>query len=159
MLSEEWYSTGDAGRLDSEGYLYLVDRVKDMIVTGGENVYSAEVENVLGKHPAVAQVAVIGIPSEEWVEAVHAAGAEVMFTVASSIPSNKLPAQDLDVYERVVEHIVRHYSAGWADEPSKPVRIYEFGDQPDFGPLHFAGRPEEFYAMYRAFCTAARPLP
>ncbi len=94
--------------------------------------------------------------TDAWVEAVHAAGAEVMFTVASSIPSNKLPAQDIDVYERVVEHIVRHYSAGWADGPSKPVRIYEFGDQPDFGPLHFAGRPEEFYAMYRAFCTAAR---
>jgi len=94
--------------------------------------------------------------TDEWVQAVHAAGAEVMFTVASSIPSNKLPAQDLDVYERVVEHIVRHYSAGWADGPSTPVRIYEFGDQPDFGPLHFAGRPEEFYAMYAAFCRAAR---
>ncbi|MHB8464223.1 MAG: AMP-binding protein [Acidimicrobiales bacterium] len=67
-----WYHTGDAGRLDERGYLYLVDRVKDMIVTGGENVYSAEVENALGSHPAVAQVAVIGIPSDKWGEAVHA---------------------------------------------------------------------------------------
>jgi acyl-CoA synthetase (AMP-forming)/AMP-acid ligase II len=58
--------------MDERGYIYLVDRVKDMIVTGGENVYSAEVENALSSHPAVAQVAVIGIPSEQWGEAVHA---------------------------------------------------------------------------------------
>ncbi|MDH2444856.1 hypothetical protein QDR37_12945 [Amnibacterium sp. CER49] len=94
--------------------------------------------------------------TDAWVEAVHAIGAEVMFTVASSIPSNKLPAHDLDLYGRVVEHIVRHYSQGWAGGPSKPIRIYEFGDQPDLGQLHFAGRPEEFYAMYRAFCEAVR---
>ncbi len=67
-----WYHTGDAGYLDSNGYLFLVDRVKDMIVTGGENVYSTEVENALASHPAVLQVAVIGIPSEQWGEAVHA---------------------------------------------------------------------------------------
>ena len=62
-FSGGWYHTGDAGYLDEEGYLYLVDRVKDMIVTGGENVYSAEVENAIASHPDVAQVAVIGIPS------------------------------------------------------------------------------------------------
>ncbi len=67
-----WYHTGDAGYVDADGYLYLVDRVKDMIVTGGENVYSSEVENALSTHPAVAQVAVIGIPDERWGEAVHA---------------------------------------------------------------------------------------
>ena len=67
-----WYHTGDAGYVDEHGYVYLVDRVKDMIVTGGENVYSAEVENALSSHPAVAQVAVIGIPSDQWGEAVHA---------------------------------------------------------------------------------------
>jgi long-chain acyl-CoA synthetase len=67
-----WYHTGDAGRVDANGYLYLVDRVKDMIVTGGENVYSAEVENALSSNPAVAQAAVIGIPSEQWGEAVLA---------------------------------------------------------------------------------------
>ncbi|WP_295838507.1 hypothetical protein [uncultured Microbacterium sp.] len=94
--------------------------------------------------------------TDQWVEAVHAAGAEVMFTIASSIPQNKLPTDDLEVYGRVVEHIVRHYSRGWADGPTKPVRLYEFGDQPDFGPLHFAGRPEEFFAMYRAFCEAVQ---
>ena len=67
-----WYHTGDAGYLDDDGYLFLVDRVKDMIVTGGENVYSAEVENAIAAFPGVAQVAVIGIPSERWGEAVHA---------------------------------------------------------------------------------------
>jgi acyl-CoA synthetase (AMP-forming)/AMP-acid ligase II len=67
-----WYHTGDAGYLDEQGYLYLVDRVKDMIVTGGENVYSTEVENALASHAAVAQVAVIGIPHDTWGEAVHA---------------------------------------------------------------------------------------
>ena len=66
-----WYHTGDAGYLD-DGYLFLVDRVKDMIVTGGENVYSAEVESAISKHPAVAEVAVIGIPHETWGEQVHA---------------------------------------------------------------------------------------
>jgi long-chain acyl-CoA synthetase len=67
-----WYHTGDEGHLDEDGYLYLVDRVKDMIVTGGENVYSIEVENAISTHPAVAQVAVIGIPSDRWGEQVHA---------------------------------------------------------------------------------------
>ncbi|MGC9963288.1 MAG: AMP-binding protein [Acidimicrobiales bacterium] len=67
-----WYHTGDMGHLDAEGYLFLVDRVKDMIVTGGENVYSIEVENAISTHPAVNDVAVIGIPHETWGEQVHA---------------------------------------------------------------------------------------
>jgi long-chain acyl-CoA synthetase len=72
VFRDGWYHTGDAGYLDEEGYLFLVDRVKDMIVTGGENVYSSEVENAIGRHPKVMQVAVIGIPDEKWGEAVHA---------------------------------------------------------------------------------------
>lgn len=67
-----WYRTGDVGFLDDEGLLHLTDRVNDMIVTGGENVYSTEVENALSTHPAVGEVAVIGIPSDAWGEAVHA---------------------------------------------------------------------------------------
>ncbi len=71
-IKNGWVHTGDAGYLDQDGYLYLVDRVKDMIVSGGENVYSAEVESAISTHPAVLQVAVVGIPDEEWGEAVHA---------------------------------------------------------------------------------------
>jgi long-chain acyl-CoA synthetase len=67
-----WYHSGDMGYRDADGYLFLVDRAKDMIITGGENVYSAEVENAIASHPAVAQVAIIGIPDDQWGEAVHA---------------------------------------------------------------------------------------
>jgi long-chain acyl-CoA synthetase len=72
ITPDGWFRTGDAGYRDADGYLYLHDRVKDMIVTGGENVYPAEVENVLMKHPGVADVAVIGVPDEKWGEAVKA---------------------------------------------------------------------------------------
>ncbi len=67
-----WYHTGDVGFVDEGGHLFLTDRANDMIVTGGENVYSTEVESVLAAHPAVGQVAVIGIPDDQWGEAVHA---------------------------------------------------------------------------------------
>ena len=63
-----WFRTGDVGYLDDDGYLYIHDRVKDMIVSGGENIYPAEVENVLMSHPAIADVAVIGVPSDKWGE-------------------------------------------------------------------------------------------
>jgi long-chain acyl-CoA synthetase len=72
VLRDGWMHTGDAGTLDADGFLYVADRVKDMIVTGGENVYSIEVERALFRHPAVREAAVIGIPSAQWGEAVHA---------------------------------------------------------------------------------------
>lgn len=71
-IVDGWLRTGDAGYLDPDGYLFLVDRVKDMIVSGGENVYSAEVENALLSHADVLQCAVIGVPDERWGERVHA---------------------------------------------------------------------------------------
>ncbi|WP_448627688.1 long-chain-fatty-acid--CoA ligase [Geodermatophilus sp. URMC 64] len=67
-----WMHTGDGGYMDDDGYVYISDRIKDMIITGGENVYSVEVENVLAQHPAVATCAVIGVPDETWGERVHA---------------------------------------------------------------------------------------
>ncbi|MFO7553098.1 MAG: long-chain-fatty-acid--CoA ligase [Haliea sp.] len=72
LFRQGWLHTGDAGYLDADGFLYIVDRLKDMIVTGGENVYAAEVENVLYRLPGVKQCAVIGIPSDTWGEQVHA---------------------------------------------------------------------------------------
>ena len=71
-LVDGWYRTGDLGSMDEEAFVYLVDRAKDMIVTGGENVYSTEVEDVLYRHPAVLEAAVFGVPDAKWGEAVHA---------------------------------------------------------------------------------------
>lgn len=71
-IRDGWYHTGDGAYLDEDGYLYIVDRIKDMIVSGGENIYSAEVENAISKHPAVAACAVIAVPGTQWGETVHA---------------------------------------------------------------------------------------
>jgi len=71
-IVDGWFLTGDAGYFDEEGYLYIHDRVKDMIVSGGENIYPAEVENALMGHPAITDAAVIGVPDEKWGEAVKA---------------------------------------------------------------------------------------
>jgi len=68
----DWLYTGDLARCDADGFLYIVDRSKDMIITGGFNVYPREIEDVLGQHPAVAVSAVIGVPDPKWGEAVHA---------------------------------------------------------------------------------------
>lgn len=93
ITDDGWFRTGDAGFM-RDGYLYLHDRVKDMIVSGGENVFPAEVENVLMKHPAVADVAVIGVPSERWGEEVKA----IVVLVAQAEP---VAAEDLIDFARV----------------------------------------------------------
>lgn len=72
VLRDGWMHTGDAGYMDTQGFVFIVDRIKDMIVSGGENVYCAEVESALACHSAVAAVAVIGVPSKAWGESVHA---------------------------------------------------------------------------------------
>jgi acyl-CoA synthetase (AMP-forming)/AMP-acid ligase II len=72
ITEEGWLRSGDIGHIDDGGYLYVSDRVKDMIITGGENVYSPEVEQVVAEHPAVAEVAVIGVPDDRWGESVKA---------------------------------------------------------------------------------------
>jgi acyl-CoA synthetase (AMP-forming)/AMP-acid ligase II len=87
-----WYHTGDAASLDAEGYLYIKDRVKDMIITGGENVYPAEVENALHSHPEVADVAVIGVPDPKWGEAIKA--------VVVTTPGARVNEADIIAYAR-----------------------------------------------------------
>lgn len=94
-LKNGWLRTGDGAFMDDEGYLFIVDRLKDMIVSGGENVYSAEVENVIARHPAVAMCAVIGIPHERWGEAVHA--------VIVRVPGSD--ATEADIREHCARHI------------------------------------------------------
>jgi fatty-acyl-CoA synthase len=74
-IRDGWFHTGDVGYFDEQGFLYICDRVKDMVISGGENVYPAEVENVLYRHPAIAEVAVIGLPDDTWGEAVVAVAA------------------------------------------------------------------------------------
>lgn len=98
-----WHHTGDIGYLDDEGYLYVVDRAKDMIITGGFNVYSAEVEQALLAHPSVKECAVVGLPDDKWGERVTAAvllrpgretsGEELIAFVRNRIGSMKTPKQ------------------------------------------------------------------
>ncbi|RYY94954.1 MAG: long-chain-fatty-acid--CoA ligase [Comamonadaceae bacterium] len=71
-IRDGWFHTGDAAMMDDEGYVYIVDRLKDMIISGGENIYSTEVENAISLMPGVSEVAVIGIPDDKWGERVHA---------------------------------------------------------------------------------------
>jgi len=72
ITPDGWFRTGDIGRVDADGYIFVEDRLKDMIISGGENIYSIEVERVLAEHPAVSEVAIIGVPDEKWGESVKA---------------------------------------------------------------------------------------
>ncbi len=91
-LVDGWVHTGDAGYLDDDGYVYVHDRVKDMIVSGAENIYPAEVENALFGHPAVADVAVIGVPDERWGEAVKAV---VVLAPGAAADADDLPSRTI----------------------------------------------------------------
>jgi len=84
-----WYRTGDIGMLTTDGYLYILDRAKDMIISGGENIYPAEVEAVLARHPAVADVAVLGRPDPTWGEAVHAV---IIPAAGQTVPAGEIIA-------------------------------------------------------------------
>jgi acyl-CoA synthetase (AMP-forming)/AMP-acid ligase II len=105
----EWKSVGDMGYLDDEGYLYISDRKKDMIISGGMNIYPAEIEAVLHAHPDVMDVAVFGIPDEEWGEQVHA--------VVQAKPGREIDMADLEAF--AAEHL-----AGY-----KRPRSWEFRDE------------------------------
>jgi fatty-acyl-CoA synthase/long-chain acyl-CoA synthetase len=87
-LVDGWVRTGDIGRVDEDGYLYLLDRDSDVIITGGMNVYSTEVEEALDRHPDVREVAVIGIPHPDWGEAIHA----VLVSDATSLSESDVEA-------------------------------------------------------------------
>jgi acyl-CoA synthetase (AMP-forming)/AMP-acid ligase II len=82
-----WLHTGDLGIMDEKGYVYILDRAKDMIISGGENIYSREIEDVILKHPAVYEVAVIGIPDQTWGEAIKA--------IVSLKPDQKITQADI----------------------------------------------------------------
>jgi long-chain acyl-CoA synthetase len=97
VLRDDWYHTGDAGYRDEDGFIYLVDRMKDMIISGGENIYSNEVERAIDLHPAVRQCAVVGQFDETWGELVHA--------VVSLQPGFSLTKEEL------VEHCRTHIAA------------------------------------------------
>jgi len=110
VLRDGWYHSGDLGYADEQQYVFLVDRLKDMIVSGGENVYSTEVEEVLYRHPAVLEAAVFGVPDEHWGEAVHAV--VVLRPDAGATP------------DELVEHCKRHI-AGY-----KVPKQVELRDEP-----------------------------
>jgi long-chain acyl-CoA synthetase len=118
VLENGWYYSGDGATMDDEGFVHIVDRLKDMIISGGENIYSAEVENAISLMPGVGEVAVIGVPDEQWGERVHAI---------------IVPRQGSNLTrEEVMEHC-RQQIAGY-----KCPRSIDFRDQPL--PLSGAGK-------------------
>jgi long-chain acyl-CoA synthetase len=96
----EWFRTGDVAVIDSEGFITIVDRLKDMIITGGINVFSIEVERVLEQHPGVAQVAVIGVPHPQWGEAIHAVVCRAPGTEATADELIEFAAARLSSYKK-----------------------------------------------------------
>jgi long-chain acyl-CoA synthetase len=114
LVAGGWLRTGDAGYLDADGYLYIHDRVKDMIISGGENVYPAEVENRLMAHPDIADVAVIGVPDDRWGETPKA--------IVVRAPGSALTEADVIAYAREgLAHYKCPTSVDWLDElPRNP---------------------------------------
>jgi acyl-CoA synthetase (AMP-forming)/AMP-acid ligase II len=135
-VRDGWMHTGDGGYMNENGYVFVVDRIKDMIISGGENVYSAEVENTLAKHPAVATCAVIGIPDDRWGERVHAVVVLQQGSVASE--------------SELREH-VRSLIAGY-----KTPRTFEFVDSL---PMSGAGKilKRELRQQYQTPSSCMRP--
>jgi acyl-CoA synthetase (AMP-forming)/AMP-acid ligase II len=95
VTEDGWLRTGDGGHMDADGYVYVTDRIKDLIISGGENIYPAEVERVLAEHPSIADVAVIGVPDEKW--------GEVPKAVVVPAPGSTIDAEALIAYCR--EHL------------------------------------------------------
>jgi acyl-CoA synthetase (AMP-forming)/AMP-acid ligase II len=98
VRADGWFRTGDMGKVDEDGFVFVEDRMKDMIISGGENIYSPEIERVLAEHPAVAEVAIIGVPHERWGETVKA--------VVSLRPGEAASPDELIAYCR--EHLAAY---------------------------------------------------
>ncbi len=116
-LRDGWFHSGDAGYMDEDGYLYIVDRLKDMVISGGENIYPTEIEQVMHAHPAVENVAIVGIPDEKWGEALLA------FVIRK--PNQAVEAEELEAF-------LRERLAGY-----KVPRRYEFVEE---FPLNATGK-------------------
>lgn len=105
----DWFHTGDLAKVDDEGYVYIVDRKKDMIITGGENVYPREIEEIIYRHPAVSEVAVIGVPDHKWGESICAVASlktgmrtteeQIMMLCSKHLASYKKPKKVVFVHE------------------------------------------------------------
>ena len=109
-IRDGWLHTGDGGYMDEEGYVYIVDRVKDMIISGGENIYSAEVENTIYQLDAVVECAVIGIPDEQWGETVHA--------IVRKQPESKMTEEDVITHSKtLIAGFKCPKSVSFRDEP------------------------------------------
>lgn len=135
FLPDGWFRTGDLGYLDDDGYVFIVDRLKDMVISGGENIYPAEIENVLNGHPQVADIAVIGVPDEKWGEAVCAVAAfsgeplsldEIRLYLNPHLARYKLPTRLV-----VVDTVARN-GAGKLDKPRIREQVRQLLQDPTF---------------------------
>jgi fatty-acyl-CoA synthase len=120
FTEDGWFRTGDIGYADDEGYLFIVDRLKDMVISGGENVYPAEIENILSADPRIADVAVIGVPDDKWGEAVCAVvaftGAALTLAELRAFLDDKLARYKMPT-RLVVQETVPRNGAGKLDKP------------------------------------------
>jgi acyl-CoA synthetase (AMP-forming)/AMP-acid ligase II len=108
ITADGWFKSGDAGYLDADGYLYIHDRIKDMIISGGENIYPAEIESALMSHPGVADAAVLGVPDDEWGEAVKA--------IVVRAPGSEVTPEELIAFSRErLAHFKCPSSVDWID--------------------------------------------
>ncbi|GAA1835441.1 long-chain fatty acid--CoA ligase [Pseudonocardia ailaonensis] len=135
-VRDGWMHTGDGGFMDDEGYVHVVDRIKDMIVSGGENVYLAEVENALAAHPAVASCAVIGVPDDEWGERVHA--------VVVLRPGQTLTAEELREHAKT---LIAGYKAPRSAEFVDALPVSAAGKilKRELRAVHWAGRERQIH--------------
>ena len=115
VIRDGWIHTGDMARVDEEGYVYLRDRAKFRIKTGGYNVFPTEVENVLAEHPAVNEVAVVGLPDVRWGERIHA--------VVSLAAGSSVSAEDLRAFcrDKIADYKVPKSVEIWAELPKGPT--------------------------------------